>query len=134
MWPHRDLTDAQWNSVEAMFLELRARKDPRGRPAHSARAVFNASLWILSTGAAWASLPERFPDYRTCHRRFKAWFESGVVQQAVRQLYGAAGDAMCEAMTTRMHTVRAAKSKAPGAGQTGALQWRRDRPRAPAGE
>lgn len=134
MWPHRDLTDAQWNSVQAMFVELRARKDPRGRPAHSTRAVLNASLWVLSTGAAWATLPERFPDYRTCHRRFKGWFETGVLQRAVHQLYGAAGDAMCEAMTARMHTARAAKNRAPGGGATGALQWRRERTHAPAGK
>ncbi len=134
MWPHRDLTDAQWNSVEALFVELRARKDPRGRPAHSTRSVLNAVLWILSTGSAWAALPDRYPDYRTCHRRFKAWFESGVLQRALHQLYGRTGDAMCEAMTARMHGGRAAKLNRRSASAAAALRWRRDRHHTRTGE
>lgn len=28
---------------------------------------------ILRTGAQWADLPERYPSYQTCHRRFQRW-------------------------------------------------------------
>ncbi|MGF6779604.1 transposase [Paraburkholderia sp. GAS334] len=120
---HRDLTDAQWSSVEALFIAFRARKDPRGRPPRNTRMVLNGVLWVLSSGAAWAALPTRYPDYRTCHRRFKVWFESGVLQRAMHDLYGEAGDAMCEAIAGRMHRAQPVAQNAP-AGTAAAARWR----------
>jgi transposase len=38
-----------------------------------------ASLFILRIGAAWADLPERYPPYRACHRRFQQWVRSGAM-------------------------------------------------------
>ena len=35
--------------------------------------MLNGILWILSTGAPWADLPDRYPSYQTCHRRFQQW-------------------------------------------------------------
>ena len=34
------------------------------------KEVLNGVLWILRSGARWCDLPERFPPYQTCHRRF----------------------------------------------------------------
>ncbi|WP_175050627.1 transposase [Paraburkholderia sediminicola] len=113
MRTHGDLTDAQWQRVAGLFSELRARKDPRGRPAHDARTVLNGVLWVLFTGAAWATLPEKYPDYRTCHRRFKVWHESGVLQQSLHELFGAEGHAICEAMNSRMRAERRRRPKEP---------------------
>jgi transposase len=42
--------------------------------------VFNGILWILRTGAPWADLPDRYPSYQTCHRRFQQWVRSGVLR------------------------------------------------------
>jgi len=36
-------------------------------------AVLNGILWVLRTGAPWHDLPERYPSYQTCHRRFQQW-------------------------------------------------------------
>ena len=131
---HRDLTNAQWDSVEALFREFRARKDPRGRPERNTRAVLNAAFWILSTGGPWSTLPSRYPDHRTCHRRFKAWFEAGVLQRVLRELHGEAGETMFEAMAARMrttHTASAGKTApVPGA----RLRRVRNEPRGSAGE
>ena len=30
--------------------------------------VVNAIIWVLRTGAPWASLPRRYLPYETCHR------------------------------------------------------------------
>ncbi|WP_448518267.1 transposase, partial [Rhodoflexus sp.] len=30
-------------------------------------------LWVLRTGAAWKDLPDRYPPYQTCHRRYQQW-------------------------------------------------------------
>ena len=36
-------------------------------------------LWALRTGAPWADLPDRYPPYQTCHRRFQQWVQSGIL-------------------------------------------------------
>lgn len=66
-----DLTDDQWKVLEPLIGELPRRADGRGRPWRSSREVLNGILWILRTGAQWADLPERYPPYQTCHRRFQ---------------------------------------------------------------
>jgi transposase len=85
--PHpRDLTDEQWNFIGPFLPELARRKDGRGRPWRENRAVFNGILWILRTGAPWADLPDRYPSYQTCHRRFQQWVRSGVLRSILEVL------------------------------------------------
>jgi transposase len=72
-----DLTDQQWTIIEPLFEEKR-RPDGRGRPWRDARAVLNGVLWVLRTGASWHDLPDRYPPYQTCHRRFQQWRKNGV--------------------------------------------------------
>ncbi|MBI2817168.1 MAG: transposase [Acidobacteria bacterium] len=51
----------------------------RGRPWRDGRAVLNAVLWVLRTGAPWHDLPARYPPYQTCHRRFQQWRRDGTL-------------------------------------------------------
>jgi transposase len=76
----RDLTDGQWVLIGPFLPKLGRRKDGRGRPWRENRAVLNGILWILRTGAPWADLPDRYPSYQTCHRRFQQWVRSGVLK------------------------------------------------------
>jgi transposase len=76
----RDLTDEQWVLIGPFLPKLTSRKDGRGRPWRENRAVLNGILWILRTGAPWADLPDRYPSYQTCHRRFQRWVRSGVLK------------------------------------------------------
>src|SRR5258708_17585179 len=78
-------TDAQWQILEPTFRPRR-RPDGRGRPWQDTRAVVNGVLWILRTGAPWKDLPERYPPYQTCHRRFQAWRKSEVFEACLRTL------------------------------------------------
>jgi len=71
-----DLTDDQWDILQPVFVEPR-RKDGKGRPPRDARPVLNGVLWILRTGAPWKDLPDRYPPYQTCHRRFQKWQQDG---------------------------------------------------------
>ena len=71
-----DLTDAQWDILGEVFVEPR-RVDGKGRPPGEGRAVWNGVLWILRTGAPWKDLPDRYPPYQTCHRRFQKWQKDG---------------------------------------------------------
>jgi len=76
----RDLTDAQWEILNGLIPEPTPRKDGRGRPWKDRRAVLNGILWVLRTGAPWADVPDRYPSYQTCHRRFQQWVRSGLMK------------------------------------------------------
>ena len=82
----RDLTDLQWAVLEVLIPETLCRKDRCGRPWKDRRAVLKGILWILRTGAPWADVPDRYPSYQTCHRRFQQWVRSGVMKGVLEAL------------------------------------------------
>jgi hypothetical protein len=79
--------------------------------------VLNGILYILRTGAPWADLPERYPSYQTCHRRFQQWVRSGVMRGTL--------EALAEDLRTRggfhLHEAFIDGSFAPA--KRGALVW-----------
>ena len=80
-----ELTEEQWAIVEPVLREAR-RADNRGRPWHDTRSVLNGVFWVLGTGAQWRELPEKYPPYQTCHRRFQQWIRSSRLEQALKLL------------------------------------------------
>jgi len=80
-----ELSDEQWKLVEAILRPAR-RADNRGRPWRDTRAVLNGVLWILGSGAQWAEMPDKYPPYQTCHRRFQQWVGGGKFVEALRLL------------------------------------------------
>jgi transposase len=80
-----ELTDEQWEMVEPLLRPPR-RADNRGRPWRDTRAVLHGVLWVLGTGAQWRELPEKYPPFQTCHRRFQQWVRSGQLEQALAVL------------------------------------------------
>jgi transposase len=80
-----ELTEEQWAVVEPVLRPQR-REDNRGRPWHDTRAVLHGVLWVLGTGAQWRELPEKYPPFQTCHRRFQQWIRSGKLEEALRLL------------------------------------------------
>ena len=81
-----DLTDEQWAVLKPLIPEPPRRPDGRGRPWTPARDVLNGILWILRTGAPWKDMPDRYPPYQTCHRRFQRWEQEGVIDQILLTL------------------------------------------------
>jgi transposase len=85
-----DLTEEQWALMAPLVADrprMRRRKvDGRGRPRVPARNVLNGILWILRTGAPWHDLPDRYPPYQTCHRRFQQWCRDGTFERVLRAL------------------------------------------------
>jgi transposase len=75
-----DLTNEQWQLVEAILPPDRVRADRRGRPWSDRRTVLNGILWILRTGARWQDLPPQYGPYQTVHRRFQNWVRSKVLE------------------------------------------------------
>lgn len=81
------LTDEQWAALAPFIPPPTRRADGRGRPVeHEDRAVMNGVLWILRTGAAWADLPDAYPSYATCFRRFSAWVKDGTLRRLLEAL------------------------------------------------
>jgi transposase len=100
--PYRDLSDEEWQMVAPLLPELRPRSELRGRPLANTRAVLNGVLWVMYSGASWSTMPRKYPSYQTCHRRFKAWHESGVLLRIMTELFGPAGESLYALMTSRM--------------------------------
>src|SRR6185295_19280930 len=81
-----ELTDEQWTIIEPLIPPPPRREDGRGRPWKDTREVLNGILWILRSGARWQDLPERFPPYQTCHRRFQQWVRDGTWRNVLEAL------------------------------------------------
>ena len=81
-----ELTNEQWKRIEPIIVSSTPSKDPRGRPARDPRKVLNGILWIMRTGAPWKDLPQRYPPYQTCHRRFQQWVRQGVFRRIAQEL------------------------------------------------
>ena len=81
-----DLTEEKWEVLEPLHPEPPRRADGKGRPWREPRGVLNGILWVLRTGAPWRDLPERYPPYQTCHRRFQQWAREGVLSRVLKAL------------------------------------------------
>ena len=75
MSPSRyELSDLQWEQIKDF---LPGRKEYVGRTAADNRLFVNGVLWVLRSGARWADLPERYGKYKSVHKRFVRWANSG---------------------------------------------------------
>jgi transposase len=80
------LTDKQWEKIKDFIPDGVRRSDGKGRPWKDKREVLEGILWIVKTGARWRDLPNEYPPYQTCHRRFQQWLESGVFERIIEAL------------------------------------------------
>jgi transposase len=76
------LTDREWARLEPLL----PRAARTGRPAKDHRTIINALLWLLSTGAPWRDLPERFGPWRSVATRFYRWTHSGLWERILAEL------------------------------------------------
>ena len=80
-----EVSDSQCE-ILSPILEPKPRADGKGRPPADTRAVLNGVLWILGTGAQWREMPDKYPPYQTCHRRFQQWVRAGLLEKALKKL------------------------------------------------
>ena len=81
-----DLTDEQWEVVKPLIPVPPKRSDGRGRPRVDDRKILDAILWVMRTGAPWHDMPEKYPPYQTCQRRFQEWVHTGVFKNILKSL------------------------------------------------
>lgn len=79
-----DLSDEEYGLLEPHLPVERPRK--AGNPYRSHRQVLNGIFWVLSSGAAWRDLPERYGPWKTVYGRFRRWTQSGVFEKLLSAL------------------------------------------------
>jgi transposase len=68
------LKEAHWKKIEPLLPA----KSKRGRPRQNLKLVVEGIMWVLTTGARWKDLPDRYPAPVTCWRYLKRWEEQKV--------------------------------------------------------
>ncbi|OFA03453.1 transposase [Duganella phyllosphaerae] len=89
----RELNDEEWRLVSALHHAGDGGAPQRGRPRAAPRAMVNAALWILWSGAGWLTLPPHYPSPSTCRRHFERWLADGT-WHAMTQRLAAGGRVM----------------------------------------
>lgn len=78
-----DLTDVEW----ALIAPLMPSPRTTGRPRTThLRAVFDAILYVATTGCQWRMLPNDFPPVSTVRGYFYAWRDNGLLDEINRKL------------------------------------------------
>lgn len=76
------LTKAQQKVIEPLLPAPKS----TGRPCLNPLTVFNAILWILSSGAAWRDLPPQFGNWNSIYHKFRLWCSQGVFENILKVL------------------------------------------------
>ena len=72
----RKLSEKQWSLLEPLLPKQDYSRG--GRPRADDKQTVEGIIWILTTGAQWNELPEKYGSGRTCWRRFTQWKKQGV--------------------------------------------------------
>ena len=82
-----ELTEKQWEKIFEI-LKMYAKPSPigKGRPRQNDNKILQGILWILKTGARWCDMPEKYPPYQTCHRRFQEWINDGILLKVMMKI------------------------------------------------
>ena len=86
-----NILDIVEKHYELIRPELATEESLNGRPRCNELAVLQGILWVLRSGARWKDLPDSYPSYQTCHRRFQLWVKLGVFRRLLRRLVKEAG-------------------------------------------
>lgn len=113
------VTDAFWDRVAPLIPQKQPvsgktylRKPGAGRPAKSARQVFEGIVFVLRTGCQWKALPkERFGSASSIHKRFLEWEKAGFFEDLWKK--GLAEYDDMEGIAWRWHSIDGTMMKAP---------------------
>ena len=72
------LTDAEWEILEPLLLQILPQKK-RTRPCNwTKREILDGILHQLKNGCNWEDLPKDLPPYSTVYWHYKQWRSAGV--------------------------------------------------------
>ena len=75
------LTDKDWERIKTL---LPKRQNGPGRPRQNDRKILDALLWLAHTKQTWRELPDHFPPFQTCNRRYHEWKKLGFLDKVIR--------------------------------------------------
>lgn len=78
-----DLTDVEWSLIADFMPPRKATGRPR---TTQLRDVFDAILYMATTGCQWRMLPNDFPPVSTDRGYFYAWRDNGLIDEINRKL------------------------------------------------
>ena len=52
-----------------------------GQPFKNLHHTFNDILWVMSTGASWRDIPERYGKWNTIYKCFAHWSNLGIFEK-----------------------------------------------------
>lgn len=79
-----EVSEDEWAILDPVIPKSKA---TTGRPTRDRREMLNGLLWILSTGAQWRDLPERFGPWQTVYGTFNKWRAAGVYDAILNALH-----------------------------------------------
>jgi len=79
-----EVSDNEWAILEPVLPKSKAKT---GRPPRNLRQMLNGLMWVLSTGAPWRDLPERFGPWETVYGYFRKWRGTGVFDAILNALH-----------------------------------------------
>ncbi len=86
-----DATDEEWSHIAPFLPPAKSGGRPR---TTDLRDVFDAILYVASTGCQWRMLPNDFPPVSTVRRYFYDWRDNGILRTINHHLVMAAREAM----------------------------------------
>ena len=82
----RKLSDKQWEILEPLLPRQDFSRG--GRPRIDNRQIFEAIRWVLTTGAQWSEVPEKYGSGKTAWKRFTQWKKQGIWKKVWQRLLG----------------------------------------------
>jgi len=80
----RKLSDKQWEILSSLLPRQDFSRG--GRPRAEDRKVFEAIRWVLTTGAQWDEVPDKYGSGKTAWKRFSQWKRQGVLKDVWQKL------------------------------------------------
>ena len=76
------LTKAQEEIIKPLLPKAKS----TGRPGLNPLIVFNAILWVLSSGAPWRDLPPHFGTWNSIYHKFRQWCAQNLFENILKVL------------------------------------------------
>ncbi len=78
-----DITKEQFEIIRPILESAKKHTKPRQIDLYD---IFNAVLYVVSTGCQWRALPHDYPKWKTVHYYFTVWKETKVLDEVLKKI------------------------------------------------